>query len=82
MAMAGYRSEGAVAAGFHFNTSENSAVKVNAASTLKMELAFQPGWLWDGNASGPEAVRRYCYPWTLHHHSGSDSVYRIGSGCN
>ncbi|HFP9585905.1 TPA: YadA-like family protein, partial [Escherichia coli] len=31
MAMAGYRSEGAVAAGFHFNTSENSAVKVNAA---------------------------------------------------
>ncbi|MDM4043930.1 hypothetical protein QTO35_27525, partial [Escherichia coli] len=27
--MAGYRSEGAVAAGFHFNTSENSAVKVN-----------------------------------------------------
>ncbi|EMS0517419.1 YadA-like family protein [Escherichia coli] len=31
MTMAGYRSEGAVAAGFHFNTSENSAVKVNAA---------------------------------------------------
>ncbi len=48
MAMAGYRSEGAVAAGFHFNTSENSAVKVNAAwdseSGVGVSAGMALGW--------------------------------------
>ncbi len=48
MAMAGYRSEGAVAAGVHINTSENSAVKVNAAwdsqSGVGVSAGMALGW--------------------------------------
>ncbi|RBQ41549.1 hemagglutinin [Escherichia coli] len=48
MAMAGYRSEGAIAAGFHINTSENSAVKVNTAwdsqSGLGVSAGMALGW--------------------------------------